>query len=98
MFVFTCHSVLLHYKFDPNEHVGDVCVTGVDGATTAPSAAVAHASTSVSTVKKQTTITSFFKSVTSAVQLKLCPGFVHVSFACRGLKRVQILQNAQRGV
>ena len=59
MLIFTCHSVLADYKFDPDEHVVDVCVTGVDGAAGAPSAAVAHAS--VSTVKKQTTITSFFK-------------------------------------
>ena len=52
---------LPEYKFDPDEHVTDVCVTGADGAGAAPSAAVAHASSSVSNVKKQTTITAFFK-------------------------------------
>ena len=49
------------YKLDHDEHVIDVCVTGADGARAAPSAAVAHASNSVSNVKKQCTITAFFK-------------------------------------
>ena len=49
------------YKFDPDEAFADVCVTGADGAAAAPSAAVAHASSSVSNVKRQTTITAFFK-------------------------------------
>ena len=49
------------YKFDPDEAFADVCVTGADGAGAAPSAAVAHASSSVSNVKRQTTITAFFK-------------------------------------
>ena len=49
------------YKFDPDEAFADVCVTGADGAGAAPSAAVAHASSSVSNVKRQTTTTAFFK-------------------------------------
>ena len=49
------------YKFDPDEAFADVCVTGADGAGAAPSATVAHASSSVSNVKRQTTITAFFK-------------------------------------
>ena len=52
---------LPEYKFDLDEDVIDVCVTGADGAGAAPSTAVAHASGSVSNVKKQTTITAFFK-------------------------------------
>ena len=88
------HREIPPYKFDPDEHVVDVCVTGADG----PSAAVAHASTCVSSVKKQTTITSFFKRVTFAVVLKLYPGFVRVLFACQGLKGVQILAKRPGGV
>ena len=49
------------YKFDPDEAFADACVTGADGAGAAPSAAVSHASSSVSNVKRQTTITTFFK-------------------------------------
>ena len=49
------------YTFDPDEAFADVCVTGADGAGAAPSADVAHASSSVSNVKRQTTITAFFK-------------------------------------
>ena len=49
------------HKFDPDEAFADVCVTGADGARAAPSAAVAHASSSVSNVKRQNTITAFFK-------------------------------------
>ena len=41
------------YKCDPEEHFDDVCVTGADGANRASSAAVAHASGSVSNAKKQ---------------------------------------------
>ena len=52
---------LPNYKFDPDEAFVDVCLTGADGAGAAPSAAVAHVCSSVSNVKKQTTITAFFK-------------------------------------
>ena len=64
-----------------NQHVVDVCVAGADGAGAAPSAAVAHASTSVSNAKKQTTITA----------LKLYAGFVRLPFACMWPKGEQIL-------
>ena len=49
------------YKFDPEEHFDDVCVTGGDGANAACSAAVAHTSASVSNTKKQLRWTPFFK-------------------------------------
>ena len=51
----------------------------------------AHASSGVSHVKKQTTITSFFKGVTFAVVWKPYSGFVYVPFACMWLKGVHIL-------
>ena len=53
-------SSLPDYKFDPDEHFQDICVTGADGAG-ASSAAVALASASVGNVKKQTTIDSLSK-------------------------------------
>ena len=69
----------------------DVRVAGADGAGAASSAAVAHASTSVSNVKQPMAINAFFKRVTFAVALQLYPGFVRVRFACTWLKGVQIL-------
>ena len=64
---------LLEHKFDPDEHVVDVCVTCANGAGAALSATVAHTSTCASNVKKQTTITAFFMVVTFAVVLRLYP-------------------------
>ena len=66
MLFFACHSVvylrsLPDYKFVPDEHRQDVCVTGADGAGAESSAAVARTSASVGNVKKRTTIDSFFK-------------------------------------
>ena len=55
------HAVDSAHDGDPDEAFVDVCVTGADGAGAAPSAAVAHACSSVSNVKKQTTITAFFE-------------------------------------
>ena len=49
------------YKFDPEEHFDDGCVTGADGANAACSAVVAHASASVSNTKKELKLTAFFK-------------------------------------
>ena len=56
-----CLRSLPDYKFDPEEHFEDVCVTGADGDNAASSAAVAHASASVSNTKRQLRLTSFFK-------------------------------------
>ena len=54
-------------------------------------AVLLDASASVSSVKKQTKLTSFFSFCTIAVVLELQPSFVHVPFACRWLRGVQIL-------
>ena len=56
-----CLRSLPDYKLDPEDHFEDVCVTGADGANAASSAAVAHASASVSNTKRQLKLTSFFK-------------------------------------
>ena len=51
---------LPNYTFGPDENFVDVRVRGADGAGAASSAAVAHASTSASNVKKRPTITLLF--------------------------------------
>ena len=70
------------YKFEPDEAFADVCVTGADGAAAAPSAAVAHASSSVSNVKRQTKNHRFLQVSYCVVVLRPCPESVRVSFAC----------------
>ena len=52
---------LPNYKFDPDEHFENVCVTGADGANAASSsAAVAHPSAGVSHGRKQTKLPCLF--------------------------------------
>ena len=52
---------------------------------------VLHALSSVSNVKKQGAITSFFKRVAIAVVFRLYPRLVCFLFPCTRLKEVQIL-------